>query len=161
MIHDSNIYQSPLSTRYASAEMSHLFSPVFKHTTWRKLWIALARAEKNLGLAITDEQIASMEKVCMRIDWEKAANWEKATRHDVMAHIKTFAEQAPAAAGIIHLGATSCYITDNTDLLQMQGGLLLLRDKLVQIIRHLAKFAERYAKLVTTSYTHFQPAQPT
>lgn len=159
MLHDR--YENPLATRYASSAMSHVFSPVSKYTTWRRLWIALARAEKQLGLDIRDEQIAAMEKACGKIDWEKAAAWEKTTRHDVMAHIKTFAEQAPEAAGIIHLGATSCYVTDNTDLMQMRDGLLLIQHKVVQAVRHLSAFAERYAKLATASYTHFQPAQPT
>ncbi len=158
---DPSRYETPLSTRYASEAMSHLFSPAFKHLTWRKLWIALARAERLSGLNIRDDQIAAMEKACAHIDWEKAASWERSTRHDVMAHIKTFAEQAPEAADIIHLGATSCYVTDNTDLLQMREGLSLLRHQLVQVIRHLSAFAERYAKLATASYTHFQPAQPT
>lgn len=159
MPHDR--YESPLATRYASSPMSHLFSPLYKIATWRKLWIALARAEKDLGLDISDEQIAAMEKVRETIDWKKAAEWEKKTRHDVMAHIRTFGEQAPNAAGIIHLGATSSYVTDNTDLLQMRDGLLLIRHRLVQAIRHLATFSEKYAKLSTASYTHFQPAQPT
>lgn len=154
-------YESPLSTRYASVEMSRLFSPLYKYTTWRKIWIALARAEKLSGLNITEEQITAMEKVADRIAWDKAAAFEKTTRHDVMAHIKTFAEQAPIAEGIIHLGATSATITDNADLLQMRDGLNLLRHKLIQVIRHLATFAEKYANLATASYTHFQPAQPT
>lgn len=158
---DPSTYQSPLSTRYASEEMSHLFSPAFKHMTWRKLWVALARAERLAGLDIRDDQIAAMERVCTEIDWEKAESWERLTRHDVMAHIKTFAEQAPAAASIIHLGATSAFVTDNTDLLVMREGLTLLRHKLIQVIRYLSNFAERYANLVTSSYTHFQPAQPT
>jgi len=154
-------YESPLSSRYASAEMSHLFSPLTRYTTWRSVWIALAKAEKISGLNITAEQIAAMEKVREKIDWEKAEAWEKTTRHDVMAHIKTFGEQAPAAAGIIHLGATSSTITDNADLLIMRQALGFVQHKLVQVIRHLASFAKRYATLATTSYTHFQPAQPT
>ncbi len=161
MNRDLNVYQSPLCTRYGSTEMSYLFSPLFKYTTWRKLWVALARAEQALGLPITQNQIVAMERACTTINWTKAEELEKRMRHDVMAHIQTFAEDVPEAAGIIHLGATSCYITDNTDLIQMRDGLVIVQSKLVQIIRYLAGFAQHYATLVTSGYTHFQPAQPT
>lgn len=154
-------YESPLATRYASKEMAFIFSPHFKHFSWRKLWIALAKAQKTLGLAITDEQIKLMEKNADQIDFEKAAEFEKKFRHDVMAHIHAFGEQCPEAKGIIHLGATSCYVTDNTELMQMREGLQLLRSKLVQAIRQLHHFAGQNASLICLAYTHYQPAQPT
>jgi adenylosuccinate lyase len=157
----SHSYESPLSSRYASREMSALFSPFYKHLTWRKLWIALAKAEQKLGLAITDKQIHALEKHLEPIDFAKAAEYEKTLRHDVMAHIQTFADQCPEARAIIHLGATSCFVTDNTDLIQMREGLSILTEKLSQVIRQLSAFAKTYAHLATLSYTHLQPAQPT
>jgi adenylosuccinate lyase len=160
-MNDFKRYHSPLSHRYASEEMSYLFSPYYKVLTWRKLWIALARAQKHLGLPITDAQILSLETHCKQIDFERAEAHEKTMRHDVMAHIHTFGEQCPEARAILHLGATSCYVTDNTDLIQMREALLLLRNKTVQVIRQLSLFAEKHASLATLSYTHLQPAQPT
>jgi len=158
---DHTLYESPLVLRYASKEMSYLFSPYFKHVTWRRLWIALARAEKALGLNITDAQIHAMERHIHEIDFKRIAEIEKMLRHDVMAHIYAFSEQCPDSGGILHLGATSSYVTDNTDLIQMHEGLKLLKPKLVETIRHLAQFAEEHADLPCLSYTHFQAAQPT
>src|SRR5579862_6911732 len=154
-------YQSPFSNRYASEEMSHLFSPYYKYITWRKLWIALAKGQKELGLPITSEQIASMEAALDKIDLSKAEEYEKKFRHDVMAHIHAFGDLCPEARPIIHLGATSCFVTDNTDLIQINEGLRLIRNKIVQVIRQLYPFAQEYASLACLSYTHFQPAQPT
>ncbi len=151
---------SPVS-RYASAEMQSLFTPQYKYTTWRKLWIALAKAEKKLGLPISAEQIAEMERNIDAIDLERVSFYEKKLRHDVMAHIHAFGDVAPAAKGIIHLGATSCYVTDNTDLIQMKAGMLLLEAKLVDTVRQLKEHAKRYADLPCLSYTHLQAAQPT
>lgn len=156
-----NQYHSPLSNRYASEEMSALFSPHFKFTTWRKLWIALAKAQKTLGLPITDQQIAHMQNAIENIDFSTAEEYEKKFRHDVMAHIHAFGDLCPDARGIIHLGATSCYVTDNTDLIQMREGLKILRNKLLQVIRQLHPFAQQHAALCCLSYTHFQSAQPT
>lgn len=154
-------YQSPLSNRYASEEMSYLFSPHFKFLTWRKLWIALAIAQKKLGLPITESQINSMLDNFDKIDMDRAEEYEKKFRHDVMAHIHAFGDLCPEARGIIHLGATSCFVTDNTDLIQMKEGLKILRNKILQVIRQLHPFAQTYAALACLSYTHFQPAQPT
>lgn len=154
-------YQSPLSQRYASDEMSLIFSPYYKYHTWRKLWIALAKAQKALGLPITDKQIAALEKAAEKIDHSQAEAYEKKFRHDVMAHIHAFGDQCPEARGVIHLGATSCFVTDNTDLIQMRDALQLLRNKLVQVIRQLRSFAHQNASLACLSYTHFQVAQPT
>jgi adenylosuccinate lyase len=156
-----NQYESPLSSRYASCEMSYIFSPTFKYSTWRRLWIALAKAEQSLGLSITDSQIAAMEAAVEAIDFEKALNYEKIHRHDVMAHVHTFADACPEAKGIIHLGATSCYVTDNTDLIQMKKALYLLQGKCLHIIDNLKKFAEKHKNLACLSFTHFQAAQPT
>ena len=161
-----NTYESPLSSRYASKEMLYIFSPDKKFSTWRKLWIALARAEMELGLTnedgsatITQEMIDEMEAHITDIDYEMAAAEEKKLRHDVMAHVHTFGHQCPKAAGIIHLGATSCYVGDNTDIIQMREGLVLVRNKLVQVLDALGKFAERYKALPTLGFTHFQAAQ--
>ncbi len=154
-------YESPLSTRYASEESSFLFSSEYKFVTWRRLWIALARAQKTLGLDIRLDQIEEMEKHLHQIDYQKAADYEQQFRHDVMAHIHTFGDLCPKARSIIHWGATSCFVTDNTDLIQMYEGLKILGGKLVQVIRHLAAFASVHADLPCLSYTHFQPAQPT
>ena len=157
----TNQYESPLASRYASDEMLYLFSPDKKFSTWRKLWIALARAEQKLGLAITDEQIAEMEAHIYDIDYEYAAEMEKRLRHDVMAHVHAFGKAAPSAMPIIHLGATSCYVGDNTDIILMREGLELIRTGLVNVIAQLADFADRYKDMPTLGFTHFQPAQLT
>ncbi len=154
-------YQSPLCDRYASREMSYLFSPHFKFSTWRKLWIALARSQKALGLPITEDQITALEKAAEHFDLKRLEEYEAAFRHDVMAHIHAFGDLCPESKGIIHLGATSCFVTDNTDLIQMRQGLVLLNEKILQAIRQLEAFARKYADLSCLSYTHFQPAQPT
>ena len=155
------IEPSLLASRYASPEMAHLFSSHYKYTTWKKLWVALAKAQKQLGLPIEEEQILSMEQKIDTVDFERVSYYEKKLNHDVMAHIHVFGEEAPLAKGIIHLGATSCYVTDNTDLIQMREGLLLLQGKLVDIIRNLSVQANKYADLPCLSYTHLQAAQPT
>ncbi|EJY57843.1 AAEL017333-PA [Aedes aegypti] len=154
-------YRSPLSTRYASKEMQYLFSEQNKFSTWRKLWIILAKAQKELGLEISDVQIAEMEAHIEDIDFPAAAEEEKLTRHDVMAHVHVFAKQCPLAAPIIHLGATSCYVGDNTDLLVLKGGLDSLLPKLVGVIKRLSEFAVEYRDLPTLGFTHLQPAQLT
>jgi adenylosuccinate lyase len=156
-----NIYESPFSSRYASQEMSFLFSDEFKFVTWRRLWIALAKAQKDLGLPIKDEQIKALESKLYQIDFHKAAEYEKIFRHDVMAHIHTFADSCPEAKGIIHLGATSCFVTDNTDVVQIHEGLKILRGKIIQVIRQLVSFAAQYAHMACLGFTHFQAAQPT
>ena len=155
------IYENPLCGRYASKEMQRIFSPDNKFSTWRRLWIALAESEKELGLAITDAQIEEMKQHIDDIDYDKAADYEKKLRHDVMAHIHTYAELCPTAAPIIHLGATSCFVGDNTDILQMKEGLLQIKKLLVSLMRALADFAEREKDTPTLAYTHFQAAQPT
>jgi adenylosuccinate lyase len=160
-MNDLKLYQSPLTSRYASPEMSYLFSPYFKYLTWRKLWVALAKGEKHLGVAITDSQIKALEAAVEKIDLSQAEEFERTFRHDVMAHIHAYGEQCPEAKGVIHLGATSCYVTDNGDLIQMREALKLIRVKLVQVVRQLHSFAAQYAHLPCLSYTHFQPAQPT
>lgn len=154
-------YRSPLSTRYASKEMQYNFSDQKKFSTWRKLWIYLAKAEKELGLDITDDQIAELEAAIHDIDFEAAAAHEKKVRHDVMAHVHTLAERCPKAAPIIHLGATSCYVGDNTDLIVLRHGLDLLLPRLGAIISQLAKFADEYKSLPMLGFTHLQPAQLT
>ncbi len=158
---DLKSYQSPLSNRYASEEMSYLFSPYFKFLTWRKLWIALAKAQKALGLPITDAQITELQNAAEKIDLATAEEYEKKFRHDVMAHIHAFGDLCPDARGIIHLGATSCFVTDNAELIQMREALRILRNKILQVIRQLHPFAQQHAALSCLSYTHFQPAQPT
>ena len=152
-------YESPLASRYASAFMLHLFSPDMRFETWRRLWVALARAERNLGLPVTAEQVAELEAHITDIDYEKAAQWEKKLRHDVMAHVHTYGELCPKAMPIIHLGATSCYVGDNTDVIIMREGLELVRNKLVQVLSRLADFAREYKALPTLGFTHFQAAQ--
>ena len=154
-------YQSPLSERYASREMQYIFSPDMKFRTWRKLWIALAETEKELGLDITDEQIQEMKDHQDDINYEVAREREKVVRHDVMSHVYAFGLQCPKAKPIIHLGATSCYVGDNTDIIIMAEGLKLVKKKLVNVIAQLAHFAEKYKDLSTLAFTHFQPAQPT
>lgn len=158
---DEPYFESPLASRYASKEMLNIFLPTHKFAIWRKLWIALARAQKNLGLSITADQILAMEKKIHDIDFRRAAYYEKQLGHDVMAHVYAFGDVCPEAKGIIHLGATSCYVTDNTDLLLMKEGLNLIKSKLLDVIRKLSVQAETYADLPCLSYTHFQTAQPT
>ena len=153
-------YDNPLIRRYASEWMSFLFSPQFKHLTWRRLWIHLAEGEKALGLPITDEQIAEMKAHESDIDFAAAAKKEKEVRHDVMAHIHVYGEKCPKAAGIIHLGATSAYVTDNTDLIQMKEGLRFLHKRGLAVIESLAGFARKWKDLPALGFTHFQPAQP-
>lgn len=154
-------YDNPLVTRYASREMSANFSPQRKHSTWRRLWLVLAECQKELGLPITEEQLAEMRAHLDDIDFAEAERLESQLRHDVMAHIHAFAAQCPKAKPIIHLGATSCYVTDNADLIAIRDGLNLLRAKLVNLIDALARFAREHKGLVTLGFTHFQPAQPT
>lgn len=154
-------YTSPLSERYPSVEMKYLFSPEKKFRTWRKLWIALAETEKELGLPITDEQIAELRAAADDINYEDAKKREKEVRHDVMSHVYAYGLQCPNAKGIIHLGATSCYVGDNTDIIIMRDALRLIRKKLVNVIANLADFAEKNKALPTLGFTHFQPAQPT
>ena len=154
-------YQSPLSERYASKEMQYIFSPDKKFRTWRKLWIALAETEKELGLPITQEQIDELKAHAEDINYEVARAREKEVRHDVMSHVYAYGVQCPKAKGIIHLGATSCYVGDNTDIIVMTEALRLVRRKLVNVIAELAKFADTHKSLPTLAFTHFQPAQPT
>ncbi len=154
-------YQSPLSERYASKEMQYIFSPDMKFTTWRKLWIALAETEKELGLPITQEQIDELKAHAEDINYDVAKEREKIVRHDVMSHVYAYGQQCPKAKGIIHLGATSCYVGDNTDIIIMREGLRLVRKKLINVIAELAKFAAAYKDQPTLAFTHFQPAQPT
>jgi adenylosuccinate lyase len=154
-------YSNPLTERYASREMSRIFSPAFKFSTWRRLWLALAEAEQELGLEIPDAALADMRAQLDNIDLKRAAEWEKRLRHDVMAHVHHFGEVAPAAKAVIHLGATSAYVTDNTELLQHREAMLLVRQRLLATVAALAGFARQYRDLPTLGYTHFQPAQPT
>lgn len=154
-------YVSPLSTRYASKEMQYIFSPDKKFRTWRRLWIALAEAEQELGLNITDEQIEEMKEHADDINYEDAKKREKEVRHDVMSHVYAYGLQCPKAKGIIHLGATSCYVGDNTDIILMREALQLVRKKLINVIALLARFADQYKDQPTLGFTHFQPAQPT
>ena len=159
IMHD--VYENPLCTRYAGEEMKKLFSDDFKFSTWRKLWIALVQSEQELGLPIRDEQIAEMKAHIYDIDYESAARHEKEVRHDVMAHVLTYGEACPTARPIIHLGATSCYVGDNTDIIKMKEALGIIRSLLIKTIGALAEFAEKYKALATLAYTHFQAAQPT
>ncbi len=152
-------YESPLASRYASEEMLYLFSQDKKFTTWHKLWVALARGEMELGLPVTAEQVAELEEHADEVDYEAARRWESKLRHDVMAHIHAYGEQCPKAMPIIHLGATSCYVGDNTDIILMREGLWLIRDKIVKVLAYLADFAETYKALPTLGFTHFQSAQ--
>ena len=154
-------YQSPLSERYASREMQYIFSPDKKFRTWRKLWIALAEAEHELGLNITREQIEELKAHQDDINYDVAKQREKEVRHDVMSHVYAYGVQCPKAKGIIHLGATSCYVGDNTDIILMTEALRLVRKKLINVIAELSKFAEKYKAQPTLAFTHFQPAQPT
>ncbi|EGS30444.1 adenylosuccinate lyase [Peptoniphilus sp. oral taxon 375 str. F0436] len=156
-----NKYENPLTSRYASKEMSYIFSDDHKFQTFRNLWIALAKAEKELGLSISDQQIQDLERVKEEIDYQRVAEIEAQTRHDVMAHIKAYGELAPSAKGIIHWGATSCFVTDNTDLILMREGLDLILKKLKVLIKQVRDFAMDYKDLPILAYTHYQPAQPT
>lgn len=157
----TNVYLNPLEERYASKEMLYVFSPDFKFSTWRKLWIALAESEKELGLDITDEQIEEMKKYQNDINYDVAREREKKVRHDVMSHVYAFGEQAKNAKAIIHLGATSAFVGDNTDLIQLKEGLKLIKQKFINVIKGLADFAIQYKDMPTLGFTHFQPAQLT
>ena len=154
-------YESPLSSRYADKEMKYLFSPDMKFKTWRRLWIALAESEMELGLPVTQEQVDELKAHADDINYEVAEARERVVRHDVMSHVYAYGQQCPKAAGIIHLGATSCYVGDNTDIIIMTEAMKVVHKKLVNVIRVLSKFAEEYKDLPTLAFTHFQPAQPT
>ncbi len=154
-------YVSPLSERYASKEMQYIFSPDMKFKTWRKLWIALAETEKELGLPITEEQIGELKAHAEDINYDVAKERERVVRHDVMSHVYAYGQQCPKAKGIIHLGATSCYVGDNTDIIIMREALRLVRKKLINVMAELAKFADEWKNQPTLAFTHFQPAQPT
>ncbi len=158
---DRNRYISPFSSRYASKEMQFIFSDNFKFSTWRKLWVSLAKAQRQLGLNITQQQINSMSEHIYDIDYETAKEREALVRHDVMAHIYAYAKACPNAAGIIHLGATSCYVCDNTDIIMLREATLIIIQKLLQVIKNLTEFAEQYKALPCLAYTHLQPAQLT
>ena len=164
---DFESYQNPLITRYASKEMSRTWSSQTRHATWRRLWVALAESQQELGLEITDEQLGSLREAIEDIDFEVVAGYERELRHDVMAHVHAYGDRCPAARGIIHLGATSCFVTDNTDLLlgRIEGWLVpealaLVRDRLVGVIHHLGLFATAQRDLPCLGFTHLQPAQP-
>ena len=161
MTTDFNTYANPLTGRYAGAQMSRIWSPQYKHSTWRKLWLTLATCEKELGLPITDAQIAELAAHLEDIDFERVAELEKSLRHDVMSHIRAYGELCPQAAPIIHLGATSCFVTDNTELIQMRESLKVIRGKLLKLMSNLEKFCDKYKSLPTLGFTHFQPAQLT
>lgn len=156
-----NTYESPLCSRYASDAMQYIFSPDKKFTTWHRLWIALARAEMQLGLPVTPEQIEELEQHKDEVDYDYAAEMERKLRHDVMAHVHAYGKACPKAMPIIHLGATSCYVGDNTDIILMRDGLLLIRTELLNVISRLAAFADKYKAVPTLGFTHFQPAQLT
>ncbi|WP_027627910.1 adenylosuccinate lyase [Ruminiclostridium cellobioparum] len=154
-----NVYESPFNARYASSEMQQIFSPDMKFRTWRKLWIALAEAEKELGLNITDAQLEQMKKMKDDINYETAEQYEKQFRHDVMSHVHAYGEQCPDARAIIHLGATSCYVGDNTDIIVMTEALKLVKSKMLILIKKLSDFALEYKDMPTLGFTHYQPAQ--
>ncbi|MDD4125663.1 MAG: lyase family protein, partial [Eubacteriales bacterium] len=156
-----DIYENPLCSRYAGRDMQRIFSPDHKFQTWRKLWVALAESEKELGLDITDEQLDELRSHINDIDYNRAAEYERKLRHDVMAHIRTYGDYCPKAKGIIHLGATSCYVGDNTDIIVMKDALNLVKKLAVNCIAALSDFAGRYKDVPTLAYTHFQSAQPT
>ena len=156
---NNSAYESPLSSRYASDQMQYIFSPDKKFSTWRRLWVALARAEMELGLPVTQEQVDELSAHITDIDYDLAAKKERELRHDVMAHIHTYGAKCPQAMPIIHLGATSCYVGDNTDIIIMREALVLVRDKLVRVLDALARFADKYKSLPTLGFTHFQAAQ--
>ncbi|MBR0086362.1 MAG: adenylosuccinate lyase, partial [Lachnospiraceae bacterium] len=155
----SDRYESPLSSRYASSYMLNLFSSDVRSQTWRKLWVSLAKAEMKLGLPITEAQVKALEEHITDIDYDVVAAREKEVRHDVMAHVYAYGKAAPEAAGIIHLGATSCYVTDNADLILYRDGLRYLRNELLNVIANLSDFAMKYRAMPTLGYTHYQPAQ--
>lgn len=161
MSKNTNLYNTPLNTRYASKEMSYIFSDDMKFTTWRKLWVALAECEKELGLNITNEQINELKSNIDNINYEDAIKKEKEVRHDVMSHVYAYGLQCPSAKGIIHLGATSCYVGDNTDVIIMRDALLLVKKKIVNVLNLLKSFALKYKDMPTLGFTHFQPAQLT
>ena len=154
-------YESPLNSRYASAEMQYIFSPDRKFTTWRRLWVALAESEMELGLPVTQAQVDELKAHIDDIDYDAARRHEERVRHDVMAHVHAYGDVCPNARGIIHLGATSCYVTDNADILMLRDALLLIRQKLVEVLRRLRRFAWEYRNLPCLGYTHLQPAQLT
>lgn len=154
-----NQYESPLASRYASKYMLELFSPDTRYQTWRRLWVSLARAEMELGLPITGQQVAELEEQITDIDYDCVSKREKEVRHDVMAHVYAYGQAAPSAAGVIHLGATSCYVTDNADMVIYRDALQYIRGELIKVIANLAGFADRYKALPTLGYTHYQPAQ--
>ena len=156
-----DVYENPLTKRYASKPMAELWSEQRKHSTWRRLWVALAEAERELGIEISESQISDLRSATDDIDFMLAAKYEKELRHDVMAHVHAYGDRCPSARGIIHLGATSCYVTDNTDLILMREALQLVQAKLVSVIDELAKFAAKYRDLPCLGFTHLQPAQPT
>ena len=160
-MNNTNSYESPFCTRYASEEMQYIFSADKKFTTWRKLWVALARAEMKLGLPVTEAQVKQLEEHIGDIDYEVAAEREKLVRHDVMAHVYTYGLVCPESAGIIHLGATSCYVGDNTDIIVMRDALKVVRRKLINVISNLSEFAMKYKAMPCLAYTHLQPAQLT
>ncbi len=159
MSHD--VYENPLIKRYASKPMAELWSEQRKHSTWRRLWVALAEAERELGIEISESQISDLRSAIDDIDFPLAAKYEKELRHDVMAHVHAYGDRCPSARGIIHLGATSCYVTDNTDLILIREALQLVQSRLVAVIDELAKFAAQYRELPCLGFTHLQPAQPT
>ena len=156
-----DLYNSPLNSRYASKEMSYIFSDDMKFSTWRKLWVALAEGEKELGLNISEDQINELKANIYNINYDDAIKREKEVRHDVMSHVYAYGLQCPEAKGIIHLGATSCYVGDNTDIIIMRDGLLLIKKKIVTVLNHLSNFAIKYKDMPTLGFTHFQPAQLT
>ena len=158
---ENEIYVTPLSGRYASKEMNKIWSPSAKYSTWRKLWIALAETERELGINITDEQIGEMKENVNNIDYDIVAQREKECRHDVMSHVYEFGLKCPKAKPIIHLGATSCFVTDNTDVILMREALKIVKQKLIVVINNLKEFAERNKNVTCLGYTHFQPAQLT
>lgn len=157
----TNLYNSPLNSRYASKEMSFIFSDDMKFSTWRKLWVALAEGERSLGINITEEQINELKANINNINYDEARKREKEVRHDVMSHVYAYGLQCPNAKGIIHLGATSCYVGDNTDIIIMRDALLLIKKKLITVLNHLSNFAMKYKNMPTLGFTHFQPAQLT
>src|SRR5262249_10481618 len=158
-MNEQDVYDNPLIGRYASPEMARLWSPQAKVSTWRRLWVALAEAQRGLGLAITEEQVAALRAAVDTIDFDAAEQYERRFRHDVMAHVHALGDAAPVARPIIHLGATSCFVTDNADLILIREALQLLRDKTVTAIDALAEFAQAHKALPCLGYTHFQPAQ--
>ena len=157
----TNLYNSPLNSRYASKEMSFIFSDDMKFSTWRKLWVALAEGERSLGINITEEQINELKANINNINYDEARKREKEVRHDVMSHVYAYGIQCPNAKGIIHLGATSCYVGDNTDIIIMRDALVLIKKKLITVLNHLSNFAMKYKDMPTLGFTHFQPAQLT